>query len=519
MVRAQAPADRVAMTTRRRSTSPQASRRPSRARRAGRRAAVLGLLLVVFTAGVLGALTISSSSAAASEIAGTWESGGYAPFSGLECPNPARQFTLVTAPVREGSRAARFNVTGADVWSNGTVRCLAAKYDSNETTGMDSYFHVSMYIPSPGISGNLIWELHHPSSLYNLSACGVAPFAITTDGSRLLFRIATGDCNVGKGWSYWEPNIPIPGLSPYPKDRWIDIVVHIRFAESATGVVEVWSRTAGSAWPVSPQIERRNIPTMPFSSSAGVRNAKLYTEMGLYPGYAGYSGNDTIYLDDYRRESSLAAAQAGGVAPAPAPSTTATTTPAPAPSATTTATTTPAPAPSATTSATTTPAPAPSATTSATTTPAPAPSATTPTPAPAPAAAAPGGGALAVSSSLKPARDHRTLTWSALVTGTASRVEFFVDGRLRWTEYSSPWVYNGDRGTLSAEWLGRGKHTLTVKAVAADGASATVTSIVTVQKTRGRATFASPVTTLGARKGASASALRAMPARVLAVDA
>src|SRR6185437_11311238 len=117
-----------------------------------------------------------------------------------------------------GGHAARFNITGADVWSgNGTVRCLAAKYDTGETTGMDSYFHLSVYIPSPGISSNLIWELHHPSSLYNLSKCGVAPLAITTDGTRLQFRIATGNCTVGSGWSHWESAIPIPGLIPYPK--------------------------------------------------------------------------------------------------------------------------------------------------------------------------------------------------------------------------------------------------------------------------------------------------------------
>ena len=121
---------------------------------------------------------MSSSSASASEVSGSWEGGGFAPFSALECPHPSSQFQLVTSPTREGSHAARFNITGADVWPNtGTVRCLAAKYDTGETTGMDSYFHVSMYIPSPGISSNLIWELHHPSELYNLSKCGVAPFA------------------------------------------------------------------------------------------------------------------------------------------------------------------------------------------------------------------------------------------------------------------------------------------------------------------------------------------------------
>ena len=118
----------------------------------GRRyAAFLAVLFVVLVgAAAVGTLTLSSSDAKASEIAGTWESGGYAPFSNLECPHPETQFRLVTSPVREGSHAARFNVTGNDVWQDGSVRCLAAMYDSGETVGMDKYFHLSMYFPSSG---------------------------------------------------------------------------------------------------------------------------------------------------------------------------------------------------------------------------------------------------------------------------------------------------------------------------------------------------------------------------------
>ena len=292
-----------------------------------RYACFLGSLFVVLlAAAVAGTLTLSSHEAKASEVVGTWESGGFAPFSTLECPHPSSQFQLVTSPVRQGSYAAKFGISGGDVWSNGTVRCLAAKYDSGETTGMDGYFHLSLNIPSPGISSNLIWELHHPSQLYNLNGCGVAPFAITTDGSKLQLRLETGDCKVGQNWTYRE-TVGIPSLSPYPKDTWIDVIVHIRFSEANDGLVELWSRTAGSSWPDSPEISRSGIPTMPFSSSTGVHNAQLYTEMGLYPGYSGYNGNDTIYLDDYRRESSLAAAKGENEQPAAAPA------PAPAPAA------------------------------------------------------------------------------------------------------------------------------------------------------------------------------------------
>ena len=117
---------------------------PSVVRQLGRRLALHATLALLVTAAVLGALSTSSSNAKASQVSGTWEAGGYAPFSALECPHPATQFQVVTSPVREGTHSARFNITGADVWPNtGTVRCLAAKYDTGETTGMDSYFHLS----------------------------------------------------------------------------------------------------------------------------------------------------------------------------------------------------------------------------------------------------------------------------------------------------------------------------------------------------------------------------------------
>jgi hypothetical protein len=253
-------------------------------------------------------ITVAAVSASASGSTPTFET-GIEPFTNLECANPSTQFVRVTSPVREGSYAAKFSETATDVWLNGSVRCLAANYGSGETTGDEYWYHVSYFIPSTGITSNLLWELHHPSSLYNLAGCGVAPFAILTDGTQLLFRIGTGDCKIGSGWSYWEPKIAIPGMNPYPRNVWIDLVVHIKFEETSTGVVEVYARTAGNVWPSTPQVSRYGIPTMPYCSSCGVHNVSLYWETGLYPGYSGYSGNDSIYIDDWRRETSLAAAE------------------------------------------------------------------------------------------------------------------------------------------------------------------------------------------------------------------
>ncbi|MGH3003704.1 MAG: heparin lyase I family protein [Gaiellaceae bacterium] len=261
----------------------------------------MGLIVL---AGIVSVI-LSSRSSRSPVVALDWETGDNSQFSNLECPHPSTQFAIVTSPVRSGRYAARFSETSADIWDNGTVRCLDALYDTAATTGDDYYFGVSVYIPAPGLSDNLVWELHQPRDLYTLSDCGVAPFAILVEGGKVEFRIVTGDCTVGKGLSYLQWHIPFPDLNPYPRNRWIDFVVHVRFEEAATGLVQVWSRTDGP-WTTKPEISRTDIPTMPYCSSCGIYNADLYVEMGLYPGYSGYAGRDTIYIDDYRRGNSFA---------------------------------------------------------------------------------------------------------------------------------------------------------------------------------------------------------------------
>ncbi len=253
----------------------------------------------------LGLVLGLQSSQAAVSIRADWETGNNSQFSNLECPNPSTQFAVVTSPVRQGSYAARFSETGADVWSNGTVRCMDAIYNSDETTGNDYYFGFSLYIPST-ISDNVIWELHGPEPLYSISPnCSLAPFAIHSRDGGLDLRIATGNCD-GGSWAHWEPNLVIPGLATQPVGKWVNFVLHIKFEENNSGLFELWAGVQGQSWPSQPLISRSGIPTMPYSNAANVHNVQLYTEMGLYPGYSGYNGNDTIYLDDYVRGSSFA---------------------------------------------------------------------------------------------------------------------------------------------------------------------------------------------------------------------
>ena len=250
-----------------------------------------------------------------------FETGDTSQFSSLECPNPGLQLEVYDASSaagpapRQGRYAARFSETAHDVWAgNGIVRCLAARYDSGESDGKDFYYAFSLYVPETGISDNLLWELHHPYSLYSLPGCAVAPLALHTRNGGLMFRIATGDCTPGTGWAYWQPNIPLPGLERMPLATWLDIVLHISFSES-NGTVELWYRSGSDALPATPQLARYGIPTLPYADSTGVHDVTLYTAMGLYAGRSGYSSSDTVYLDGYRRGTSKAAVEAELSAP------------------------------------------------------------------------------------------------------------------------------------------------------------------------------------------------------------
>lgn len=374
------------------------------------------VVLALLLAGIVGSsLAIGASTAT---TATTFET-GTEPFTNLECPHPSTQLQRVTSPVREGKYAERISETGSDVWSNGSVRCLLGIYGSNETTGNDYYYHLSYYIPSGGVSSNLLWELHHPSSLYSISqTCSVAPHALVTNGTQLQYRLFTGNCD-GTTLPVRTTN-SIPGLNPYPRNVWIDFVIHIRFQESSTGLVEVYYRTGSNAWPSSPQLRLSGVPTMPYSNPLNIHNVKLYMLAGLYPGYSGYNRSDSIYLDDVRRETSLGAAEGGAVASPP-----------------------PAPAPS-------------------------------PTPTPAPS----GGSSFTVATNLVDGQRFkiaRTSTpWTATTSAAVASVEFWVDGTRRSVDTSAPYAY-GSTGQLDLTTLSSGNHTLAVKGIASGGQTASTT--------------------------------------------
>lgn len=269
----------------------------------------------------------ASPGSSAIDFRGDFETVDTRQYTAVECPHPTRQLKIITSPVRQGRYAARFEVAPGDNWSNDSIRCLVANYDSNESEGDDYYFAFSMNFPKHP-SDNVVWELHSRRDIYSVDPnTSVAPHAITTAGGRLEYRLLTGPAfwngSTWTGWSQYEPNIPL--LAPIPVGQWIDVVVHIRFTHSSQGTLAVWSRTGGESWTREPQVRRDGIPTLQWIPgfenrifghrndpriNSNIYTSSLYVELGLYPGTDSVETTDVVYLDGYRRGTSLAAVRA-----------------------------------------------------------------------------------------------------------------------------------------------------------------------------------------------------------------
>ena len=74
-----------------------------------------------------------------------------------------------------------------------------------------------------------------------------------------------------------------------------------------------------------------------------------------------------------------------------------------------------------------------------------------------------------------------SVPWTATPSGkTVAKIDFKIDGSVKWTEASAPWVFNGDGRTLDTTSLANGAHALAVVAYATDGTSATTSAMVSV---------------------------------------
>jgi hypothetical protein len=72
-----------------------------------------------------------------------------------------------------------------------------------------------------------------------------------------------------------------------------------------------------------------------------------------------------------------------------------------------------------------------------------------------------------------------SVAWTASISGNPNRVDFAVDGAVRWTDQVSPYTFNGDGNMLDTSALADGSHTFTVTAYPTPGRGQSVSASVT----------------------------------------
>jgi hypothetical protein len=92
--------------------------------------------------------------------------------------------------------------------------------------------------------------------------------------------------------------------------------------------------------------------------------------------------------------------------------------------------------------------------------------------------------AIATSSPVNGQTVTGNVVWEvSLLTGAPSKIEFAVDGSVKWSESQAPYVFGGDGATLDTTKLSNGTHTLSATAYGSRGVKATTKVIVTVANT------------------------------------
>jgi hypothetical protein len=144
---------------------------------------------------------------------------------------------------RQGSDFARFEVRGGDITWPGTNVTMVYRYDNvaghYDTLGDDRYYAFSIYLPNsfpfvPHSVFNYFFELHGDND-------GQAPVKIGLNSLVSRWNPSVGFvAELNSGRSPYSPTTKWWRLGGLTTGRWVDFVVHVRWASDPTGTLEVW---------------------------------------------------------------------------------------------------------------------------------------------------------------------------------------------------------------------------------------------------------------------------------------
>jgi hypothetical protein len=233
------------------------------------------------------ALILALPSSADVTWRGGFETASFSEWDALQS-KPGRA-TVVAAPVREGSYAARFEVRRGD----NPLRCSCGERSelvkhTGEKPGMTSVWAWSAYFPAafavrPG-KRVVFTQWHdygagHPAPLVVrvVSAGGVERLGLGVVGGPMAHPVT-------RDWTFGR----------LERGRWYDFVARIRWASDATGSVELM---IDGAWVVPPT----STPTLFVENGA----KGVYLKQGVYRATP-WSETTVAFLDGMRRATTLA---------------------------------------------------------------------------------------------------------------------------------------------------------------------------------------------------------------------
>ncbi len=430
---------------------------------------IIGITVIAFVAWIAAAATPGS---AGISWRGDYESGNFSQWDCGVQQKSGDRATIVTSPVRQGRYAARFEVRPGDTnvagsGSNGERTEALSCRSFGE--GQEQWWAWStMFAPdfSANDSGwNLFTQWHNSGTTGGTVAFFVA-------GNKIAFQSYGGDPSHATARS-WQ-------IANKTNGSWYDFVFHVKWSSNPNvGFVEVWVN--GSR-------------VVPLTYTATLYNGQtVYLKQGYYR--AAQPNTAVIYEDGMRQGTSYNDVSAEFPGTSDASSSTPSSTQSPA------ATQTPVAATPQTVAPSTPQTVAPST---------PQPVAPSPDKA-SPSATTVGATAPSVTQNIANGRTLRgAVPWIVTQSGAAAnKVEFRIDGSLRWTETSAPWVFDGDGHTLDTTAFANGHHVLTATAYALNGASASTTASVTFANP---ATAGSTTTQAAQRSTSTPSLVRASAA-------
>jgi hypothetical protein len=127
--------------------------------------------------------------------------------------------------VKAGSNALRMEVRSTDAQTSGSIRSEITL--DSDPLNQDRWYGFSLYLKDwvDDDAGEVVYQWHPDNSN------GSAAMALLTNGGR--FTYVTNNNGTTSNNTYTD-------LGPVISNRWVDFVIHIRWATDSTGLLQVW---------------------------------------------------------------------------------------------------------------------------------------------------------------------------------------------------------------------------------------------------------------------------------------